>query len=74
MSFLFQIEDAMLMFDKQTNRHRGKLSLFYQGYNTTNDAIVDPNKSDPQYFPSTYLILCIIINVLYINKTMSMVA
>lgn len=24
MSFLLQIEDAMLMFDKQTNRHRGK--------------------------------------------------
>lgn len=24
MYFLLQIEDAMLMFDKQTNRHRGK--------------------------------------------------
>lgn len=25
--FLFQVEDAMLMFDKQTNRHRGTLIL-----------------------------------------------
>lgn len=31
-SFLLQIEDAMLMFDKQTNRHRGKYcatTVFY---------------------------------------------
>lgn len=26
---LFQIEDAMLMFDKQTNRHRGKFSFTF---------------------------------------------
>lgn len=30
--FVFQIEDAMLMFDKQTNRHRGKFGLFLSPY------------------------------------------
>lgn len=34
MSFLLQIEDAMLMFDKQTNRHRGKwlviISIYFK--------------------------------------------
>lgn len=29
---LFQIEDAMLMFDKQTNRHRGKFFYSLCGY------------------------------------------
>lgn len=32
-SFILQIEDAMLMFDKQTNRHRGEFYFLF-GLNT----------------------------------------
>lgn len=50
MSFLLQIEDAMLMFDKQTNRHRGKRLVIISMYGQ----LVQSNIFDKQ-LPTIFL-------------------